>query len=97
MTIMRGNQSAQAFHTIYLDGFAGPGSLYGRASSEAGAILGEDASELAADNLEAYRRGSAERALVLEKPFDEYIFVDIAPDRIERLRHLQDKYPGGSA
>lgn len=93
MTIMKGNRAAQSFRTTYLDGFAGSGRRHATESDQSGQLLLESFSE--PDTMDFYR-GSARRALELEKPFDEYIFVDIAAECTKELEPLLSEFPNRS-
>lgn len=89
MTIMRKNQKARNFKTIYLDGFAGSGKRYGRQDTADQAVF-EDFRE---NEVVEFYAGSPYRALKIEKPFDEYIFVDIDQEAAEELKQLQTDFP----
>jgi three-Cys-motif partner protein len=62
LTVMKN----QGFRKIYVDGFAGSGA----ASAESDAPLP------GMEELEDFYRGSVQRALELDAPFDEYIFIE---------------------
>lgn len=89
MTIMKGNPSARHFRTIYLDGFAGSGRRYATPEASEQGLLEEFSASEAVD----FYKGSARKALELEKPFDEYIFVEIDPQAAVELEALCEEFP----
>lgn len=89
MTIMKGNERAQHFQTTYLDGFAGSGRRYAREPHTAPDLF----TELQETDAQEFYKGSARRALELEKPFDEYIFVEINEASATELRALCAEFP----
>ena len=65
------------FHLIYIDAFAGTGEII---------IQSKDQEE--------FIEGSSKIAIDIDnKSFDEYIFVELAPERCKRLEDLKKDYP----
>lgn len=92
MTIFKGNASAAALTTNYVDAFAGTG----RRSSPVGekrveGALFEDA--LASTEAGSLKEGSAYVALSQAHPFDRYIFVDREPGHAQALEKLREDFP----
>ncbi len=87
MTIMRGNERAKRFHTTYLDAFAGPGVRYSREQGLTHSPLFSDFEET-----QDYFLGSAIQALKIEKPFDEYIFIDNNQEYLAELQQRTQEY-----
>lgn len=85
MTIMKKNRKAKYFNTIYIDAFAGSGK-----------VEIENEPYLFDDEFDDFLVGSVERAVNLEKPFDEYIFIDNDKNKIEHLDQLKDRHPDKS-
>jgi three-Cys-motif partner protein len=84
-TIFKRNPKARLYSTSYVDAFAGTGSLR-RPDVGLGSLLpGLDELE------EQYRKGSVNRALEIEPPFDEYIFIEKSAKKMSRTpRHCGD-------
>ena len=77
----------QRFRLVYIDAFAGTGY---RAKRKAGVkarglFTVQEKDELA--------EGSARRALAVDPPFDEYIFIEKDSGRFEALERLVDDFP----
>ena len=69
----------QGFRLVYVDAFAGTGTL---------SLLAEDT------EVRGFHEGSAKRALqVQDKPFDRLIFVEQDPARCQELARLQSIHP----
>lgn len=84
----------QRFELVYVDAFAGAGIAKVRGSAEPAdapppALLGEE-DEAAA---EEFILGSPRRALGLDRPFDNYHFIDLDPRRASVLGQLQAEFP----
>src|ERR1041385_7640505 len=87
--IFKKNPRAQFFNISYVDAFAGTGHLRGRE-------LGQFAKHFPgwAQSAEEYRKGSVSRALEIEPPFDEYIFIEKDSEKCEELKSLAATFPG---
>jgi three-Cys-motif partner protein len=72
------------FRLSYLDAFAGTGEI---PFAEKLPLLAE------AMELENVIEGSAWRALKLERPFDQYVFVDARPKNVAALDRLKTEFP----
>lgn len=69
----------QKFDLVYIDAFAGDGFINTVSDAESGT--------------KEFLEGSVLRALNIEdKPFDQLVFVEQNPDRIERLEKLVEEY-----
>jgi three-Cys-motif partner protein len=80
----------QSFAKWYIDAFAGTGEwneVKRPGSGEIG-FFGDDASEVG-----EVKDGSVRIALGIDPPFDRYIFVDVAKERVEALEALRDQFP----
>jgi three-Cys-motif partner protein len=86
--IFKKNPRAQFFKISYVDAFAGTGRLRGRE-------LGPFAKYFPgwAESAEEYRKGSVSRALEIEPPFDNYIFIEKDPEKCEELKTLAARFP----
>ena len=87
-TIFEKNPRAQYYSISYVDAFAGTGSLK---RPETGG-LAELLPELENDE-EEYRKGSVKRALEIEPPFDEYVFVEKSEKKCKELRAIAEAFP----
>jgi hypothetical protein len=85
--IFKRNRRAQYYSISYVDAFAGTGSLQ---RPEPGA-LAEFLPELLR-NEEQYRKGSVLRALDIEPPFDNYIFIEKVQRSVTNSGELQNKF-----
>jgi three-Cys-motif partner protein len=74
----------KSFRLIYFDAFAGTGEI---------PLLNELPLLSGTVELSSVIEGSARRALKLEKPFDEYIFVEKLPSRVAHLEKLKLEFP----
>ncbi len=77
------------FRFAYIDAFAGTGYREIRVEDHPDELL---LPELAADDTQAFVRGSARIALEVRPRFDKYIFVEKDPDRFSELEKLRDEY-----
>ena len=81
---------------FYIDAFAGPGTLKVRqqqTTDSAQQLLLEDLNDVWQDANEAeYISGSPRVALELEKPFTDYIFLEIDSDRLKHLEEMKQSY-----
>ena len=85
---------------FYIDAFAGPGTLKIRQqqTDDPGQKLLLEVSDHVmqdAGKVE-YISGSPRVALELEKPFTDYIFIEIDRKRLNRLKILEEKYKGSN-
>ncbi len=89
------NQRRWLKGTIYIDAFAGPGRsrIRVKATSPLGGLLTELGPEDDAEEA-AFIAGSPRRALEIANPFDEYVFIEMAEDRIAELERLSAEYGG---
>ncbi len=74
----------QPFRLIYFDAFAGTGDI---PQGDARAPI------FGADDYQPLIAGSADRALRISTPFDEYVFVEKSPDKAGRLEELRSRFP----
>ncbi len=81
---------------FYIDAFAGPGTLRVRRQEERDAaqelLLGFSAHVEQDSGTEEYIGGSPRVALELEKPFTDYVFIEIDESRRSQLRSLKQGY-----
>lgn len=80
------------FRTVYIDAFAGAGAAQLRQGEVASR---ESLFETVRDQDEGVREviaGSPRRALELATPFDQYVFVEQAPDRLALLEGLKREF-----
>ena len=81
---------------FYIDAFAGPGTLKIRrqqADDSAQELLLDVSDHVGQDTDEAeYISGSPHVALELEKPFTDYIFIEIDRERLDQLEGLKKGY-----
>lgn len=83
------NPKARYFKTTYVDAFAGTGAL-------SGPDIGPLASELVPDleeRMKEYRKGSVTRALEVDPPFHNYVFIEKDADKCKELSALARKFP----
>ncbi len=85
------NQRRWLKGTIFVDAFAGPGRSPVRSKQSP---LGPLVSLLEPENEEEgeYISGSPRRALEVMHPFDEYVFIEMANDRIAELEALRSEF-----
>ena len=75
----------QPFNLVYVDAFAGPGNWRPGSSYD----------EVDYGEYNDMLKGSPQIALdVVDKPFDEFIFIDTNPEHIESLETVKDQNPG---
>lgn len=74
----------QPFKTVYFDAFAGTGTI---------PQTSQRADLLQADDLEVFIRGSVRRALSIQYPFADYVFVEQSAQKVEELRSLSGEFP----
>jgi three-Cys-motif partner protein len=86
--IFKKNPRARFFSITYVDAFAGTGRLRGQ---ELGPLIKYFPG--LAESAEEYRKGSVRRALEIEPPFDEYIFIEKDSEKCEQLKTLAALFP----
>lgn len=74
----------QEFRLFYVDGFAGSGASVAKSATGGGDHTLFPVSEVV--------EGSPLRALSIEPPFDEYIFIDMKKDNVDALDELRSRY-----
>jgi len=75
----------QPFRKVYIDAFAGSGSIYHKDTSERNSLklpLDEDTEE--------FLRGSASIAIEIKPPFDSYVFIEKDEKRCRELERFKD-------
>jgi len=82
-TIFKKNPRARFYSISYVDAFAGTGTLQ---RPELGGFA--DLIPELRKNEEEFRKGSARRALEIEPPFDEYVFIEKSPKKCRELRGI---------
>lgn len=82
------NEAARYFHTIYVDAFAGTGTIEAGRSESTGGLSPEDLEEA-----HELQQGSARRALGLKSKFDRYLFVELKKAHVYELEKLRLEYP----
>ena len=87
-TIFKGNLRARSFSISYVDAFAGTGSL--RRPELTGFL--DLIPELQENEVE-FRKGSVRRALEIDPPFDEYIFIEKSAKKCRELREIAAGFP----
>jgi len=80
----------QPFKLLYIDAFAGTGHC----DTSKGKICYENSffPELSDKETITFQDGSIKIALDLDRPFDEYIFVEKSPARFKKLKKITDTY-----
>jgi three-Cys-motif partner protein len=90
MAIFRANKYARKYATLYVDAFAGTG--YRCAAPD----VCDDASLFAARADEdgvRFLDGSAANALLMDRPFDHYVFIEADEDKAKALEGLKERFP----
>jgi three-Cys-motif partner protein len=90
-TIFKKNPRARYYSIIYVDAFAGTGSLQ-RPELDEFASLFPDMLE----SEEEFRKGSVTRALEIEPAFDRYVFIEKSAKKCDELRAIASAYPSRS-
>ena len=90
LTIMKGNKKARFYKVIYVDAFAGCGYL--KIGPEV-----EYIKPILEAEVQNYLKGSTKIALEAsykrtEEGFDEYVFVELDPEKAKSLKALREKY-----
>lgn len=85
------NERAKHFRTWYVDAFAGTGERVVKSDENPNQALFDDFYEN--EEVARYRRGSAEIALALDSPFDQYLFIEKSADFAKQLRQHVEKKP----
>lgn len=82
------------FRKVYMDAFAGTGYRTARRDDELNqpdqTLLLPD---LAGDEPQGLRDGSARLALKCDPPFEHYVFIERSPERCEQLAALRSEFP----
>jgi three-Cys-motif partner protein len=89
VTLMRRNERAAHFTLTYLDGFAGSGRRYASSETLTPVLF----SDFHNSETEAFYRGSPHRALEVEPPFDNYVFIESKGEYVSELRRLVADFP----
>jgi len=76
------NPAAAKLKTIYVDAFAGTGEREAGPSERSPGLFGYD------EEVHGYQKGSAYRALSIEQPFHEYIFLEHNHKHAQALREM---------
>ncbi len=87
--IFERNPKAQYFEISYVDAFAGTGVI---PRPEPG-VFAEIFPEIA-EAEEEFRKGSVQRALEVEPPFDHYLFIEKDAAKCVELRKLAERFSG---
>lgn len=87
----------QSFHKLFIDAFAGTGYRTTREirsgdGNEQGLLF----PDLADDEPQKLLEGSARLALKTDPPFDEFIFIELDPERCKQLEDLKTEFPNKS-
>jgi three-Cys-motif partner protein len=85
-TIFKRNQRAKFYSISYVDAFAGTGTLR---RPELGQLAEFVPGLLEAE--EEFRKGSVKRALEIDPPFDEYVFIEKSARKCDELRAVASK------
>jgi three-Cys-motif partner protein len=85
-TIFKGNSLARFYSISYVDAFAGTGSLKRK---ELGGLA--DLIPGLRESEEEFRKGSVKRALEVEPPFDEYVFIEKSARKCQELRGIASR------
>jgi len=83
MMIFEKNPKAAFFKTVYVDAFAGTGDRAGPEKQLGQLEFSDD------EDAKSLLEGSARIALEIRYPFDEYVFVDVAPGHVLALERLK--------
>jgi three-Cys-motif partner protein len=87
-TIFKRNPKARFYSISYVDAFAGTGRLGRPDRGRLGSLLpGLDELE------EQFRKGSVTRALEIEPPFDEYVFIEKSAKKCRELGAIAAAFP----
>lgn len=87
-TIFKRNPRARFYSISYVDAFAGTGTLL---RPELGGFA--DLIPELRENEEGFRKGSVKRALEIEPPFDEYVFIEKSAGKCRELRGIANRLP----
>jgi len=86
-TIFKKNPGARHYLTTYVDAFAGTGQRVSSSHQQAAEIGSDDS------DARSFLKGSAQIALEVAPPFDEYIFVERSSKRVKELQQLRESFP----
>lgn len=84
------------FKRVYIDAFAGTGYREEKISDESTPTLDlfvEELDELAAPEPQRFLDGSAKIALKVEPPFQRFVFIERANDKVLELERLKQEFP----
>ena len=81
--IFKGNPRARFYSISYVDAFAGTGTLRRPALGGLAKFLPE-----LQENEKEFRKGSVRRALEVEPPFDNYVFIEKDVKKCKELDHI---------
>jgi len=84
--IFKSNPQAKYYSISYVDAFAGTGTIRGL---DIGRLIPE-----LKENEEQFRKGSVRRALEVEPPFDEYVFIEKTVEKCNELIELAKNTQG---
>jgi three-Cys-motif partner protein len=90
--IFKNNPKARFYSISYVDAFAGTGTLRRPELSGFAEFLPE-----LRKNEEKFRKGSVRRALEIEPPFDEYVFIEKNRKKCEELKAIIAEFPSRNA
>lgn len=104
MRIFRSNQKARWFNTYYIDAFAGAGTIElpsqpgtaGQLSGTGRLDFDDGPSSNRMSPESEFLVGSVRRALGIEPPFKNYIFIEQKADRCRELELLKSEFPDRS-
>jgi three-Cys-motif partner protein len=85
------NPGARYFTTIYVDAFAGTGTRVDSASRQTKAARSTLVEEECAE-AEKLQKGSAQIALEIEPPFDQFLFIEQSAKRVKELENLRGEF-----
>ena len=85
--IFKRNPRARYYSISYVDAFAGTGTLRRPELGTLGKLIPG-----LRENEEEFRKGSVKRALEVEPPFDEYVFIEKSARKCKELRELAAIY-----
>lgn len=93
--IFKSNERAKFLRTYYVDAFAGTGyrSIKDISRLPRQMLLSEDEVNFEDQDAQAFNDGSARIALEVEPSFDNYIFVEQAPEHVQELEKLRSQFP----
>lgn len=84
--IFKTNPQAKYYSISYVDAFAGTGTIRG---PDIGGLIPE-----LKENEEQFRKGSVKRALEVDPPFDEYVFIEKSAEKCKELEQIAKSTSG---